>query len=240
MEINQYAIYQLKQTSEIRGIRFRSYKTLQENKIQIRYENYEQKYIGRMLPGDTSESIRLRLKKQTPRIFTGHSISVSDVMVLNQSGVITSYYVERDGFTVIHGFIRNISSSAIISFDTRDFCIGGKEGTWLAFDNIVINGKEFFLMEHTTYGNDAANVVLDETGKLVVDHVSNGFDKEIQEKIKAYLNSGLAVSETKKQENTPSLLPKPRIIGDRISVLDRLHLKQSEVGEQGAKTEIQS
>lgn len=229
--INQFAIYQLKDIPENRDIRFRSYKTLRENKSQIHCDNYKQRYIGRLVSGDTPESIRLRLKKQTPRTFTGHSISVSDVIILNEAGVVTSYYVERDGFTVIHGFIRNISSSAIISLDTTDFCIAGKEGTWLAFDNIAINGKEFFLMEHTTYGSDAANVVLDKTGKLIVDHVCHGFDGEVQERIKEYLNSELSVSVMKKQEKTSSFLPKPRQIGTRISVLDRLHLKQAELGK---------
>lgn len=156
MDINQFALYQLKEVPENRKIRFRSYKTLQENKIQIRHENYEQKYLGRMHPDDTPESIKQKFQKQTPRSFKGHSISVSDVLVLNKEGVITSYYVEKEGFIVIVGFIRNGSSSTLISFDTTDFHIEGKEGSWLAFDSIIIDGKEFFLMEHTTYGSDAA------------------------------------------------------------------------------------
>ena len=64
MEINQFAIYQLKNMPENRGIRFRSYETLQKNQIQVRYENYEQKYLGRMLPGDTPGSIRERFHRQ--------------------------------------------------------------------------------------------------------------------------------------------------------------------------------
>ena len=101
MEINQFAIYQLKNMPENRGIRFRSYETLQKNQIQVRYENYEQKYLGRMLPGDTPGSIRERFHRQMPRRFQGHSISVSDVLVLNQDGEVTAYYVEKEGFTVM-------------------------------------------------------------------------------------------------------------------------------------------
>lgn len=51
MEINQFALYQLKNIPENRMIRFRSYKTLQEEHIQVRFENYEQTYLGRMKPG---------------------------------------------------------------------------------------------------------------------------------------------------------------------------------------------
>ena len=204
MDVNQFALYQLKEVPENRDIRFRSYKTLQENKIQIRYENYEQKYLGRIHPDDTPESIKQKFQKQTPRSFKGHSISVSDVLVLNKEGVITSYYVEKEGFIVIAGFIRNDSSSALISFDTTDFHIEGKEGSWLAFDSIIIDGKEFFLMEHTTYGSDAAWVVLDEDGKLVVDNVYNGFDEAVQKQIKEYLNPVQNITEPQKQEK-PSL-----------------------------------
>ncbi len=266
MDINQFALYQLKEVPENRDIRFRSYKTLQENKIQ--HENYEQKYFGRIHPDDIPESIKQKFQKQTPRSFKGNSISVSDVLVLNKEGVITSYYVEKEGFIVIAGFIRNGSSSALISFDITDFHIEGKEGSWLAFDSIIIDGKEFFLMEHTTYGSDAAWIVLYEDGKLVVDNVYNGFDETVQKQIKEYLNPVQNITEPQKQEKPPlenwqksygngeylrsaeiteeqnynmidgrmnNLPSKPRKIGQRISVLDRLHLKQEEIAKRSGK-----
>lgn len=62
-----------------------------------------------------------------------------------------------------------------------NFQIEGKEGKWLAFDNLVVEGQKFFLMEHTTYGKNAAWVVIDETGKLIVDQVMTGFDEAVKE-----------------------------------------------------------
>ena len=55
-------------------------------------------------------------------------------------------------------------------------------------------------MEHTTYGSDAAWVVLDEDGKLVVDNVYNGFDEAVQKQIKEYLNPVQNITEPQKQE----------------------------------------
>lgn len=169
---------------------------------------------------------------------------------------------------MIAGFIRNGSSSALISFDITDFHIEGKEGSWLAFDSIIIDGKEFFLMEHTTYGSDAEWIVLDEDGKLVVDNVYNGFDETVQKQIKEYLNPVQNITEPQKQEKPPlenwqksygngeylrsaeiteeqnynmidgrmnNLPSKPRKIGQRISVLDRLHLKQEEIAKRSGK-----
>ncbi len=89
----------------------------------------------------------------------------------------TSYYVEKDGFTAIAGFVRISSSGTLVSLDTTDFHIEGKEGKWLAFDSIIIDGRQFFLMEHETYGKEVAWVVLDEEGKIIVDHTYQGFDQ---------------------------------------------------------------
>lgn len=200
MDINQFAVYQLKNIPENRQIRFRPYAVLQEKKIQVQYKDYEQVYLGRMQPTDTPESIRERFDSQLPRTFKGHSISVSDVLVLNKEGVVTSYYVEKNGFTVITGFIRNGSSGAIVSLGIANFHIEGKEGSWLAFDNIIVDGKQFFLMEHETYGKAGAWVVVDEEGKLIVDRVYHGFDQAVLQQLRDYLNPPQAIIEPEKKE----------------------------------------
>lgn len=268
MEINQFALYQLKPTPENRLIRFRSYETLQEQQIQVRCNNYEQAYLGQMKKGDTPVGIRKRLEEHPPRSFACHSISVSDILVLNSAGEITAYYVNKEDFVVIAGFIRLGSSGALISYDTTDFHIEGKEGSWLAYDSIIIDGREFFLMEHTAYGVQAANVVLDSGGNLVADNVFHGFDETVKQQIreclhpqkeepsevkqekpalenwqKAYENGEyLRSAEITEEQNYNMIdgrmnnLPlKPRKIGERISVLDRLHLKQAEIARKSGK-----
>lgn len=197
---NQFAVYQMKQMPETRQMRFRSYQTLQERGIQVRQEDYEQIYVGNLYPQDTPEGIRERLGSQPPRSFAGHSISVSDVLVLNRAGTVISYYVEKTGFTVLDNFIKKESSSSgsAVSIDTVNFQIEGKAGSWLAFDSIRLEGQEFFLMEHETYGKEAAWVVVDGAGKLAVDNVRNGFDQEVKKKLEEYLHPTQA--EEEKQE----------------------------------------
>ena len=122
------------------------------------------------------------------------------MLVLNKGGVVTSYYVEKDGFTVIAGFIQKGSSGALVSIDTADFHIEGKEGSWHAFDSIIIDGRQFFLMEHETYGKEVAWVVLDEEGKIIVDHTYQGFDQTALQQIKDYLSPSQLTAEPQKQE----------------------------------------
>lgn len=270
MEHYQFALYQMKDTPENRELRFRPYETFKEYRKQVRCENYQQSYLGQMRKEDTPEIIRERLEKHPPRSLRGRAVSVSDVLVLNQGGEVTAYYIEKEGFTVIDGFIHMGSSSALISMDTADFHIEGKEGNWMAYDNIVIEGREFFLMEHSVYGTQAANVILDANGVLVMDNVLQGFDDAAKQQIQNFINPPEALPEPEKKmkekperetwqksyENGEYLrsaeiteeqnynmidgrmnnLPmKPRKIGKRISVLDRLHLKQAEIARRSGK-----
>ena len=43
-------------------------------------------------------------------------------------------------------------------------------------------------MEHTAYGAQAANVVLDSDGSLVADNVFHGFDETVKQQIREYLH----------------------------------------------------
>ena len=67
MDINQFAVYQLKNGPETRQMRFRSYEKLQQSGIQVRYEYYREVYLGKMQRQDTPENIRERLQKKIPK-----------------------------------------------------------------------------------------------------------------------------------------------------------------------------
>ena len=240
MDVNQFAVYQLKNIPENRQIRFRPYSALQEKGIQIQYEDYEQVYLARMQPEDEPGEIRKRFNEKLPRTFHGHSISVSDVLVLNKDGVVISYYVEKDGFTVIAGFIRKGSSGALVSIDTSDFHIEGKEGNWHAFDSIIIDGRQFFLMEHETYGKEVAWVVLDEEGKIIVDHTYQGFDQTALQQIKDYLNLPQLTAELQKQEipdgniqtQSGNAMDKPPLENWQKYMENGEYLRSSEIDEE--------
>ncbi len=240
MDMNQFAVYQLKNIPENRPLRFRPYSMLQEMKIQIQYSSYEQVYMGRMQPGDGPKHICRRFNEKLPRTFHGHSISVSDVLVLNKDGVVISYYVEKDGFTVIAGFIRKGSTGELVSIDTSDFHIEGKEGNWHAFDSIIIDGRQFFLMEHETYGKEVAWVVLDEEGKIIVDHTYQGFDQTALQQIKDYLNPPQFTAEPQKQEipdgniqtQSGNAMDKPPLENWQKYMENGEYLRSSEIDEE--------
>ena len=89
MSTSQCAVYQVKDTPEYRDVRFRSYEKLKSEGRTVQIENYQQVYIGRIQPGETPADIKLRLQKQRPKNFKGHSIGCSDVIIITDDGILS-------------------------------------------------------------------------------------------------------------------------------------------------------
>lgn len=184
MSRSQFAVYQLKKKPELRNLLFRTYEELAKDQIPVQMENYEQVYLGTMKLGETPEQIKKELEKKQPHNYKGHAVSTSDVLILNDEGVMTTYYVNKDTFIEISDFMKVISSeSGGLTKDTVGYEIEGKDGTWEVIDYLLIEGKNYFLMEHEQYGKDVAYVVLDQNGNVLVDGTYNGFDDVVKQKI---------------------------------------------------------
>lgn len=64
-----------------------------------------------------------------------------------------------------------------VSMDTSGLAVSGHVGTWHTIDHMEVDGHTFFLMEHDTYGDEAACLIVDEHGKLSLSDVYDGFDE---------------------------------------------------------------
>ena len=175
MKLNQYAVYRVDQTSSGKALWRLPYDMVQKKKMQIRMEFYRQQRIEKVSAYDTAMTIWNRRKD---------TFEVSDVLVLNKEGELTTYYISEDYLTPIEGFIRMNSSGALISMDTVDYHLENRKGSWMATDYIIIDGKQFFLLEHTEYRDKVPAVVLDAYGKIMADNVKNGFDDAVKQQIR--------------------------------------------------------
>lgn len=111
----------------------------------------------------------------------------------------------------ISGFIRLHSSGNVISVDTENYHIQGKEGEWIATDSIIIDGKQFFLMEHQVYRNKVAAVILDSYGKMVVAECNHQFDDKVKQQIHSYVNKKEQPEKTKKKTSVLKKLREKQI-----------------------------
>ena len=187
MNVNQFAVYQVKEGAAYRHLRFRSYDELLQNGFRVDVANYQPVYLSQMALGDTAETIVQRFRTKLPRSFKGHIISVSDVIVMNRAGEVSSYFVDKGKLIALADFLRLNSSGTLVSMDTRDYRIEGKPGTWLACDDVIVDGRRFFLMQNEQMKNAAAYAVVDESGKLIVD-TAQKFDEDVLRLIREHLH----------------------------------------------------
>ena len=99
-----FAIYQLKGGPETRDYRFEAYESLQEAGLAVDRQNYDLIYTAPLDGKTTLEDIYRTFNLDRPADFTGHSLSVSDVVVLTRSGKEEAHYCDSFGFTPVPEF----------------------------------------------------------------------------------------------------------------------------------------
>ena len=102
---NSFSIYQLKGGNETLDYRFEPLDSIHRNGLSVKPENYELVYEAPLTEKDNLESIYTRFNVDRPADFTGHSLSVSDIVVLHQDGKDTAHYCDRVGFSEVPEFL---------------------------------------------------------------------------------------------------------------------------------------
>ena len=101
-----FSIYQLKHGDETRDLRFEPYDRLQATGNVVDKANYELVYSAELTLGTSLEDIYTRFNIDHPKDFKGHSLSVSDVVVLHQNGQDTAHYVDSFGYKNVPEFLQ--------------------------------------------------------------------------------------------------------------------------------------
>ena len=101
-----FSIYQIKGGDETRDFRFEPYDRLQAAGNVVDKTNYELVYSAELTPGTSLEDIYTRFNIDHPKDFKGHSLSVSDVVVLHQNGQDTAHYVDSFGYKDVPEFLQ--------------------------------------------------------------------------------------------------------------------------------------
>lgn len=117
---DKYGIYQLKHNPELDHLRFEGTESLKRMGITknnfdaIKPENYELIYVGELselqeqTQGETLEVIYEKFNIDHPEDYKGHSLSVSDIVVLHQNGKNSAHFVDSFGFTRLPDFMQTL------------------------------------------------------------------------------------------------------------------------------------
>ncbi len=101
---DRYAIYQIRDDGEGRKYLFMGIDYLKKQGFSVEYDDYRMVYSDVLGENETLDSLYEKFNIGRPLDFTGHSLSVSDVVVLKKSGEITAHYVDSYGYTELPEF----------------------------------------------------------------------------------------------------------------------------------------
>lgn len=102
----QFGIYQITARDPEHDYRFMNLDFVKRHGMEVNRADYELTYTAPLTEKDTLEAIYERFNIQRPADFTGHSLSVSDVVVLNDGKSIKACYVDSIGFAELSDFFK--------------------------------------------------------------------------------------------------------------------------------------
>lgn len=105
-EKDTFQIYQLKRGENTRELQFESYDRLKESRQTLNPDHYVKVYEAELTKGLSLEDIYTRFNIDHPKDFYGHSLSVSDVVVLHKDGKDSAHYVDRFGYKDAPEFLK--------------------------------------------------------------------------------------------------------------------------------------
>lgn len=102
----QFGIYQITARDPEHDYRFMNLDFVKRHGMEVNRADYELVYTEPLTEKDTLEAIYERFNIQRPADFTGHSLSVSDVVVINDGESIKACYVDSIGFAELPDFFK--------------------------------------------------------------------------------------------------------------------------------------
>lgn len=194
---DRYAVYQIIGATKGKDYRFMGLDFVASHDMKVDAADYGYVYGGRLSGEETLDGLYEKFNVSHPEGYEGHSLSVSDVLVLQKDGEAKAYYVDSFGFQELPDFVQERLHEAKmdrkrwfspVTLDSDEVEIEQHEGLWHAVDKREIQDEIFYLMKHNEYGDSVAAVIVDSEGNLAAQELENGFDRGAMEAVKEYLS----------------------------------------------------
>ena len=181
---DRYEIYQLTADPANAKLLFTSYDGIHAGGMTINRSNYELKYSAPLTPDTTLDNIYDQFNINRPADFTGHSLSVSDIVVLHRNGQDTAHYVDSIGFADVPEFLTEQTQENVFQRNTppeRDVFEGNSpaERAELAAsdpDNDVFDGNTLTEAVQSAEAHTAEDSDLKTAKQLINDYCIKEFD----------------------------------------------------------------
>lgn len=104
--MDRYAIFQIDENGKGREYLFFNMDFIQRKGMEVEGSDYSLIYGGRLGQAENLDTLYEKFNVSHPEGYTGHSLSVSDVVVVNREGHVSAYFVDSFGFTELPDFVR--------------------------------------------------------------------------------------------------------------------------------------
>ena len=182
-----FGIYQIKDDSPGENYAFMNMSFIESHGMQIKKEDYKLVYVGELLGNTSLDDIFERFNIDRPKDFRGHSLSVSDIVVLNDGEKVTAHFVDSISFEQLDSFLNleeQVLSELAYEVGERYFAIQRTEEGY----DYSFYDEDFRLMDGGVYENDeisieeAAEELLEDEG-WTGERIRGDYD-QLMEKVK--------------------------------------------------------
>ena len=152
-----FGIYQIKDDSTGENYAFMNMSFIESHGMQIKKEDYKLVYVGEFLGNMSLDDIFERFNIDRPKDFRGHSLSVSDIVVLNDGEKVTAHFVDSISFEQLDSFLNleeQVFSELAYEVGERYFAIQRTEEGY----DYSFYDEDFRLMDGGVYENDEISI----------------------------------------------------------------------------------
>ena len=152
-----FGIYQIKDDSPGENYAFMNMRFIESHGMQIKKEDYKLVYVGDLSGNMSLEDIFERFNIDRPEDFRGHSLSVSDIVVLNDGEKVTAHFVDSISFEQLDSFLNleeQVLSELAYEVGERYFAIQRTEEGY----DYSFYDEDFRLMDGGVYENDEISI----------------------------------------------------------------------------------
>ena len=152
-----FGIYQIKDDSPGENYAFMNMRFIESHGMQIKKEDYKLVYVGDLSGNMSLGDIFERFNIDRPEDFRGHSLSVSDIVVLNDGEKVTAHFVDSISFEQLDSFLNleeQVLSELAYEVGERYFAIQRTEEGY----DYSFYDEDFRLMDGGVYENDEISI----------------------------------------------------------------------------------
>ena len=152
-----FGIYQIRDDLPGENYAFMNMSFIESHGMQIKKEDYKLVYVGELSGNMSLDDIFEKFNIDRPEDFRGHSLSVSDIIVLNDGKKVTAHFVDSISFEQLDSFL-NLEEQALseLAYEVgeRYFAIQRTEEGY----DYSFYDEDFRLMDGGIYENDEISI----------------------------------------------------------------------------------